>query len=601
MQKRSGAVVYSPSDLIRYFASPFASWMDRYHLENPDGITPDEETEEEKLVAETGDRHEISVLTELKAETRELVEIPKENFADAHTETLSAISAKVPIIFQAALDAGQFAGFADFLILDESGRYQVWDTKLARAPKPYYAIQLCCYAEMLAAVTGEPMSEKFGIILGSNDRVEFRVEDFIHHYRCIKRRFLAMQDGYTGIMVDRPEPMPRAEHGRWSSLAEKFFSETDHLVQVAGISVGQIKKLKAAGIGTVADLAAASGNTIRKLANDSFEKLVAQARLQCRTRADRQKNPNAGPSYEFLRCTGANGESLGLALLPPGDPADVYFDMEGYPLVPGGLEYLFGVYGLNRQTGTLEFNNWWAHSRAGEKFAFEGFLDWVFHRWKSNLGLHIFHYAAYEVSAVRRLSTFHDTYQEAVDDLLRNEVFVDLYKIVRSGLRIGENSYSLKTVENLYRPKRATAVATAAESMVQYAHWIESGESRDWNASNILKGIRDYNEDDCKSTAELTNWLRTIASNAGIPPASSVTRSIPSTPKVLSDLVEFHRREEKPMWWRMYDRAKASLDELIDDPGCIQGVCAVGTPIIEKQSLVQPFRFHPGLQAARRG
>ena len=56
------------------------------------------------------------------------------------------------LIFQAALDAGQFAGFADFLILDESGRYQVWDTKLARAFKPYYAIQLCCYAEMLAAM-----------------------------------------------------------------------------------------------------------------------------------------------------------------------------------------------------------------------------------------------------------------------------------------------------------------------------------------------------------------------------------------------------------------------------------------------------------------
>jgi len=131
----------------------------------------------------------------------------------------------------------------------------------------------------------------------------------------------------------------------------------------------------------------------------------------------------------------------------------------------------------------LEFKDWWAHDRAEEKLAFEGFLDWVFYRWKSNPGMHFFHYAAYEVSAVHRQSTFHDTRQEAVDDLLRNEVFVDLYKIVRSGLRIGENSYSLKTVENLYRSKRVTAVATAAESMVQYARWIESGESRDWNVS----------------------------------------------------------------------------------------------------------------------
>jgi predicted RecB family nuclease len=617
-KKGSGSVVYSPSDLIRYFASPFASWMDRHYLENPNGITPDEATEDQKLVAQTGDQHETSVLTELKAGTPELVEIPKADFADARSETLGAIRAKVPIIFQAALDGGQFAGFADFLILDGSGRYQVWDTKLALTPKPYFAIQLCCYAEMLAAVTGEPMSEKCGIILGRKDRVEFRVEDFIHYYRRLKRSFLAMQEGYTSDMADRPEPMPRAEQGRWSSLAEIFFAKTDHLVQVAGISVGQIKKLKAAGIDTVAALAAGSGKTIAKLANDSLEKLVGQAELQCGTQEDRNKDPDAGPRYAILPHTGANGEPIGLALLPPGHPADVYFDMEGYPLTPGGLEYLFGVYGFNGQTGSLEFNDWWAHDRVEEKRAFEGFMDWVFARWKGNPGMHIFHYAAYEVSAVRRLSTFHDTRQEEVDDLLRNEVFVDLYKIVRGGLRIGENSYSLKTVENLYRTKRATAVATAAQSMVQYARWMESGQSRNWNTSNILRGIREYNEDDCKSTADLTNWLRLIASKAGITFATSTIPSIPSIPKVLSpaviagqgtgaalrlqtdpvsvvlaDLVEFHWREQKPMWWRMYDRAKASSDELVDDPGCIQGVYGVGVPIIEKQSLVQTYQFDP--------
>ena len=67
--------------------------------------------------------------------------------------------------------------------------------------------------------------------------------------------------------------------------------------------------------------------------------------------------------------------------------------------------------------------------------------------------MHIYHYAAYEVSAVRRLSTQHDTRQDEVDELLRHEVFVDLYQIVRQGLRIGEDSYSIKSVERLYRPK----------------------------------------------------------------------------------------------------------------------------------------------------
>ena len=37
------------------------------------------------------------------------------------------------------------------------------------------------------------------------------------------------------------------------------------------------------------------------------------------------------------------GESIGLATLPPEDESDVFFDMEGYHLIAGGLEYLFGV------------------------------------------------------------------------------------------------------------------------------------------------------------------------------------------------------------------------------------------------------------------
>ena len=188
----------------------------------------------------------------------------------------------------------------------------------------------------------------------------------------------------------------------------------------------------------------------------------------------------------------------------------------------GGLEYLFGVCLGNGPAGSVEFKDWWAHDREEEKRAFEGFMDWVFGRWKNNPGMHIYHYAAYEVSAVRRLSTRHDTRQEEVDELLRNEVFVDLYKIVARGLRIGEDSYSIKSVERLYRPKRATEVATAVDSIVHYANWIESKQPRDWSHSAILKNIRAYNEDDCTSTMELLQWLRKVRDEHKIGPVRSM-------------------------------------------------------------------------------
>ena len=89
MRKETGTIIYSPSDLIRYLASPFASWLDRYDLENPGAIKADEDTEEDKLLQRTGDAHEQSVLKTYKGAGTGLIEIPKDQnkFEAAHAAT----------------------------------------------------------------------------------------------------------------------------------------------------------------------------------------------------------------------------------------------------------------------------------------------------------------------------------------------------------------------------------------------------------------------------------------------------------------------------------------------------------------------------------
>ncbi len=47
------------------------------------------------------------------------------------------------------------------------------------------------------------------------------------------------------------------------------------------------------------------------------------------------------------------------------------------------------------------------------------------------------------------------------------------------------------------------------------------------------------------------------------------------------------------MWWRMFDRATATAEELRDDQACIEGIHAVGSPMPEKLSLVQEYHFDP--------
>ena len=94
---------------------------------------------------------------------------------------------------------------------------------------------------------------------------------------------------------------------------------------------------------TIASLEAQLKQALERIDEVTEQLRVAQARLQCLTRDDRKTNPDAKPHYEVLAHKGPNGEPMGLATLPPSDPADVFFDMEGYPLVIGGLEYLFGT------------------------------------------------------------------------------------------------------------------------------------------------------------------------------------------------------------------------------------------------------------------
>ena len=402
----------------------------------------------------------------------------------------------------------------------------------------------------------------------------------------------------------------------------------DHLSRVARITTGQIKRLNDAGIATVIQLARAKAAKKLRISRHVTERLIDQAQLQLFTERRRREagaDEHVPPSYRVLPIDPARPRQ-GLALLPSASPGDVFFDMEGFPLAEGGLEYLYGA--SYRQGGKLMFCDWWAHDAAEEKRAFEGFVDWVTARWRKNPALHIYHYAPYEVTALRRLMGAHGTREDELDELLRHGVFIDLYKIVQQGLRVGEPSYSIKNVELLYREKRSGDVSDAGESIVFYANWLESGESREWSKSPILAKIRAYNRDDCESTVQLCDWLRHQQGKAGIsflPAETKVPEPEPDSEKeqyaaertrlaadlgslvgseknrerrkiseMLLHLMEFHRREAKPVWWRMFDRAEQDAETLEDDIGCIGGATlAKAPPIPEKRSLVIGYQFNP--------
>ena len=574
--------------------SPFASYMDRWLIEDKSvSSLMDSEDEMLKALRQKGFEHEDAFLEKLRSEGKEVVFIERASPEVMRSRTRKAMKSGVDVIAQAYLELDDFGGLADLLIKmpgkSELGDfyYEVWDTKLSKKMKPYFAIQLCCYAEILEQEQGIP-SNRVGIILGDNEKVALRVRNYAAYYESLKSSFLGFQAGWS--VDELPDPAESPSFDRWSEYAEKILAERRHLSLVANITRTQIKRLENAGIATIDDLAKTDLKTVQKINRDVFQRLKDQAKIQ--TASEGKETPN------FKILPHEEGRAIGLALLPPASPNDIFFDIEGYPLVDGGLEYLWGATYFDANDSRA-FKDFWAHDQVQEERAFTDFIDWAYGVWLEDPTMHIYHYASYEVSAIRRLMGRYGKREHQVDTLLRNQVFVDLYKVIRHGVLIGEPSYSIKNIEQLYRGKRDTDVGTGGDSVVVYGEWMASPDGETWETSEVLKSIRDYNMDDCNSTQELADWLRERQADskiAYIDPKSSeeppkieeeethITRlrdkllemfeneadqAKQSVLRNLAWLLEFHRRENKPMWWRFFSRLGQTAIDLYDDMDCL--------------------------------
>lgn len=631
MKKVFDEYIYSPSDLISFLESDYITWMDRFYMDFPELVIPDKESEEARLFFEKGNEHEKTYFQQLMNQGMDVFDAA--NAEDRLKGTLEAIHAGREVIYQAELTKSPFKGYADFIFrVNEPSSlgnfsYEIGDTKLSRKAKPYHILQLCCYAEMLEEIQGT-RPKNLRIILGNGEMRSFKTDDYYYYYLKVKESFLNQQENFDP--ENRPEPIYGQSFGRWASYAEDYLEKTDHLSRVANITQSQIKKLENAGIRTLTALATTQLSHVPKLEPQIFSRLRHQASLQYKSKGLEK------PLFEVIpRPKDTNIPRFGLELLPPASANDVFFDMEGYPLVDGGLEYLFGATYL--KSGTPCFIDWWAHNAQEEKAAFEGFIDWIYARWTEDPTMHIYHYASYEVTAMRKLMGRYGTREKEVDDLLRHEVFVDLYKVVKQSIRVGEPAYSIKNIEHLYREAREGDVQTAGASVVFYEKWLDTQDGPDWQTSKILNDIREYNRVDCDSTWQLAEWLWSVQQENNIEWVPPLKNSATETPdetnkpapqtagalaqeilaeipedrsdnpehwriqELLAFFLEFHRREKKPVWWAFYERQTKSDEELMDDPECIAWLVRTNTPAEEvKKSKVFEYSYNPDQETKRK-
>lgn len=574
------------------------------------------------LLVVRGEKHELACV-ELLLRSRAITHVPAN--PDALAKTMDAMRAGADVIYQGEIAYGHLFGRPDFLLRVAvpstlgAWSYEVLDAKLARQAKPRALLQLAFYAEILARVQGVAPNGVH-LLLGDMRWESFPLPQIDAYFRRRLTRYLAAAESRARTY---PEPVDYCDVCDWFPSCDAHRRGDDHLVFVAGITRRQRGALVEARVATLQRLAEAPlgrRSPVPEIGHGAFMRIREQARIQVEGRTRNET------LYELLPPA---GDGRGLELLPEPSPGDVFLDLEGDSYVlPGGLEYLFGIAEPRADGGDPDYTALWGLDRPTEKRAFEETMALLARRRAAHPAMHVYHYGHYEPTALKRLAGRHATCVEALDALLRGRVFVDLYAVVRHALRASVESYSIKRLEPLYGFERSVALRDANACLVAFETWLEL-RGEETMGTDLRAEIEGYNRDDCFSTVQLRGWLearrreleaqsdRPLPRPVPLPSAPSealaeemgrttvvkeaLLRGVSDEPAqrdddaqarwLLAHTLEWHRREDKSAHWEYFRLCDLSDDDLEDERTALGNLTYVGVVAREKQSCVHRYRF----------
>lgn len=624
----------SPSALSNHLGCSHATVFDRAcddeRIARPTGHDPTRE-----LRVARGHRHEASYVESLRAAGLVVEDLNGKTIE----ATRDAMARGVDVIVQAALAhvdaAGEWNGRADVLLRVDVPHgiaapswgpwcYEVHDTKLANETRGGTLLQLALYSEWLAALQGV-RPQHFSVVMpGDPFRIEpYRLSDVDAYTRWALAGFTtAIANEPTAEQIAAaPDPRPHCEICRWWLDCEKRRRDVDHLSLVAGLGRAQIRVLRDAGITTLEAFATGLDRVPKRPehgAFESYERLHHQARVQLQARLAGE------PKHELL----TTKDEEGLGELPAPRPGDLFLDFEGCPFVePSGREYLFGIAYVDEH-GKEQYEHRWAWTAADELVAFGWLLDLIRGRLEADPQMHVFHFGAYEGTALRQLGSRWGSRMDDVDELLRGRVLVDLHAIVRRTLRAGVESYSIKFLEPHYGLRRAAELPEAKTMLRRVEAALELGVDVASLGNETIELVRVYNRDDCVSVRALRDWLESLRRgreqelgralprpskpsaeasekvdqrNAAIAELTAQLRAdVPEDPGartahdaarwLLADLLSYHRREKAASWWDYYRLAELDEDDAAEDREALTGL-SFDSERPDGRSTIHRYRF----------
>jgi hypothetical protein len=218
------AITYTSEDIVLFKESPFACWMERLTLENPEhGILPDAGSLEPSDSMEPQD----DLADTLRAEGKNVVLVAWEaTEPERRTATLEAMRHGTDFIVNGQLALGPLSGSANLLMrtsgYSELGNYLYVPCNTQPKTNVHAALRLCFLADLLHSLQGQ-LPPQMLIIRGGTDVVPLQTGDHIYHYRAVKQRFMSVQHAFRKHKM--PDPSESSHFGRWEDCANEVLKQ----------------------------------------------------------------------------------------------------------------------------------------------------------------------------------------------------------------------------------------------------------------------------------------------------------------------------------------------------------------------------------------
>jgi predicted RecB family nuclease len=368
-----------------------------------------------------------------------------------------------------------YSFFGDWVYVPE-------EIKLSKRAKTEYQIVVAYHAKVLAAVQGAWSEQAY---LNLKDKGLYAVD----LWEMVPRMEELLAECIATLQSPQ-EPEVFISRNRcslchWYNHCYDVAKTETHLSLLPGVTQGRYQELVQMQVNTLEALAATPPKRLETLPGFGLNTAIRMVRQAQATVSDRALPGDAFPRPD------QHAHFLVEAL--PTAPIEIYFDIESEPSLD--LIYLHGVLVVDRLAQTTVFHSLLADRAEDEEKVWQEFLELV----GQYPTAPIFHFCPYEVQSVGKLGKLYGTPQQVIQPLLRR--FVDLHELITQVATLPVESYALKNIARWMGFDWRDANANGAQSIYWYAQWLSTQER------SYLDSIAVYNEDDCRATYHIKEWL----------------------------------------------------------------------------------------------